>query len=134
MRVRHARTAGWKRALVPLIGPFDRLCILPQHINKCFDWDLTGTRWQRVGMTLSLAYETLGFNRGLRPLGGPSLKEVKRAYREIAMANHPDKVKAAPGFLAELLQIAASDGASIWIVVVLAVPLLRAQPQRLCQR
>ena len=35
-------------------------CLMPQAINKCFDWDIYDTRWTRVGMTLGEAYATLG--------------------------------------------------------------------------
>jgi len=24
---------------------FQRLCLLPNKVNKCFDWDKDGTRW-----------------------------------------------------------------------------------------
>jgi len=34
-----------KKALVRMLGPFERLCVLPQSFNKCFDWDIFDTRW-----------------------------------------------------------------------------------------
>ena len=45
-----------KRELVALLGPFERFCLMPQAINKCFDWDIFDTRWARVGLTVSEAY------------------------------------------------------------------------------
>ena len=65
---------------------FDRLCVLPEHLNKCFDWDLAGTRWQRVGISLAEAYKALGLPKGA------GTKDVKAAYHRAALANHPDKV------------------------------------------
>jgi len=65
---------------------FERLCILPQSLNKCLDWDVSGTRWQLVGLTLKEAYSALG----LSPRA--STREVKAAYHRAALANHPDKV------------------------------------------
>ena len=70
---------------------FERLCVLPQHLNKCFDWDVAGTRWQRVGMSLAEAYGALGVRRGA------SVKDVKAAFHRVALHNHPDKVTAPPG-------------------------------------
>ena len=70
---------------------FDRLCLLPNQINKCFDWDLTGTRWRRIGLSLSEAYKHLGLN------SRASTKEVKKAFHKTALANHPDKVTAPIG-------------------------------------
>ena len=81
-----------KRRLETALGKsFDRLCILPQQINRCFDWDHAGTRWQRAGLSLAEAYRTLGLSRSA------SAKDVKLAHRKAALANHPDKVGAAPG-------------------------------------
>ena len=81
-----------KRRLESAMGvSFDRLCILPQQINRCFDWDRAGTRWQRAGLSLAEAYRILGLSRSA------SAKDVKMAHRKAALANHPDKVGAAPG-------------------------------------
>ena len=49
------------------VGSFERLCFLPQQINRCLDWDLSDTRWQRVGLTLAQAYATLGLRVGSAP-------------------------------------------------------------------
>ena len=65
---------------------FDRLCLLPAHVNKCFDWDVAGTRWQRVGLSLAEAYKALGLRTRA------SNKDVRVAYHRMALANHPDKV------------------------------------------
>ena len=70
---------------------FERLCVLPQTINRCFDWDVAGTRWQRVGLSLPEAYAALGVSRFA------SSREIKAAYRQAALANHPDKVDAPSG-------------------------------------
>ena len=35
-----------RQAFARLLGAsFQRLCLFPDKINKCFDWDLDGTRW-----------------------------------------------------------------------------------------
>ena len=68
---------------------FDRLCLLPNQINKCFDWDLTGTRWQRIGLSLSATSTSASTHA--------STKEVKKAFHKTALANHPDKVTAPMG-------------------------------------
>ena len=70
---------------------FDRLCVLPSSLNKCFDWDLSGTRWQRVGLSLAEAHNALGLSMRA------STAEVKKAFHKVALANHPDKVTAPPG-------------------------------------
>ena len=74
------------RSEASLRRQFDRLCVLPEHLNKCFDWDLAGTRWQRVGISLAEAYKALGLPKGA------ATKDVKAAYHRAALANHPDKV------------------------------------------
>ena len=80
-----------KRLELALGRSFDRVCILPQQINRCFDWDHAGTRWQRIGLSLSEAYRALGLSRLA------SDKDVKVAFRKAALANHPDKVGAPAG-------------------------------------
>ena len=57
------------------------------RMHRCLDWDVSGTRWQRVGLSLSEAYEALG----VRPR--TSTREIKAAYHRMALANHPDKLK-----------------------------------------
>ena len=77
-----------KRALEEALRTqFERFCVLPQQINRCLDWDVSGTRWQRVGLSLAEAYRVLGLRKGRS-----SVREVKAAYHKIALRNHPDKV------------------------------------------
>ena len=81
-----------KQALLEVLGRhFERFCVLPQSLNKCFDWDVAGTRWQRVGLTLSEAYRALGLS------SWASAREVKEAHRHAVLENHPDKVQFEPG-------------------------------------
>ena len=37
-----------------------RSCVSPNRFNQCYDWDVGGTRWQLVGLSLSEAYKALG--------------------------------------------------------------------------
>ena len=46
--------------LEAILGSFDRFCLYPSKFNKCFDWDIDGTRWSRVGFTTAQAYTELG--------------------------------------------------------------------------
>lgn len=81
-----------KEALQAALGiRFERLCVLPQHLNKCFDWDVSGTRWQREGLSVADAYKALGVSPRA------SMSDIKAAHRRNVLANHPDKVQFEPG-------------------------------------
>mmetsp|Transcript_25985 Transcript_25985/g.84583 ORF Transcript_25985/g.84583 Transcript_25985/m.84583 type:complete len:256 (+) Transcript_25985:57-824(+) len=94
---------GWRRQAEPICvkqplqalagRSFERLCVLPDSINKCFDWDVGGTRWARVGFSLGDAYKELGLSS--RPASWYSAKEVKAAYRQLSLQLHPDKIRGA---------------------------------------
>ena len=77
----------FKQRMQAAIGVyFERLCVWPQNLNRCFDWDVAGTRWARDGLSLTESYAALGLR------SWASTKEVKAAYHRAALANHPDKV------------------------------------------
>ena len=76
-----------KRRLEALLGrQFDRLCVAPQALNKCFDWDTSGDRWARGGFTCAAAYKELG----LKP--SAKMSQLKAAKKKFALDNHPDKL------------------------------------------
>ena len=93
---------------------FERVCVLPQQINRCFDWDVSGTRWQRVGLSLAESYRVLGLQKGKA-----KLKDVKAAFHKIALQNHPDKIA--------LTVNAAGDGASAAAAEEAAMEFMKAQ-------
>ena len=40
--------------LEAILGSFNRFCLYPNKLNRCFDWDIDGTRWS-LTLTLALA-------------------------------------------------------------------------------
>ena len=75
----------------PLSDAFPLLQRTSDPRRSCLDWDVLGTRWQRVGLTLRQAYKALGVS------ARASTREIKAVYHKFALANHPDKVKFEPG-------------------------------------
>ena len=76
-----------KNNLEQLMGTtFDNFCILPNRINRCFDWDLSGDRWSRVGLSEVEAYHVLGV------MAGASAAQIKSAHRRLSLELHPDKM------------------------------------------
>jgi hypothetical protein len=77
--------------LEAILGGFNRFCLYPSKLNRCFDWDIDGTRWSRVGFTIAQAYKELGVG------SFASAAEVRKAYRARVLHDHPDKVQVATG-------------------------------------
>ena len=77
--------------LEAILGSFDRFCLYPNKFNRCFDWDIDGTRWSRVGFTIAQAYKELGVG------SFASTSEVRKAYRARVLQDHPDKVQVTTG-------------------------------------
>jgi len=81
-----------KHSLERLMGTtFDIFCLLPNRINHCLDWDLSGQRWTRVGLSVAEAYKVLGI------AASASASEVKSMHRRLSLELHPDKTTAQAG-------------------------------------